>query len=93
MESNSAVPRQTVPDGRYSNSFKVGCNAFEFLLDFGQSYVDSADDSPHTRIVMTPAYARALSELIVQSLRHYESHYGEISNAVEEKPSGESAEL
>ncbi len=24
-------------EGRYANSFKVGQNAFEFIIDFGQS--------------------------------------------------------
>jgi hypothetical protein len=86
MQPDSELPRQTVPDGRYSNFFRVGYNAFEFLLDFGQNYTDSAEDSPHTRIVMLPAYAQALSELLLESLRHYESNHGEIPKAAEASP-------
>jgi len=86
MEPKSVVPRQPVADGRYSNFFKVGCNAFEFLLDFGQAYADSDEDNVHTRIVTTPTYARALSELLIASLRHYERHFGQIPYEPEEEP-------
>ncbi len=85
MEPNSVVPRQTTDAvGRYSNSFKVGYNAFEFLLDFGQSYMDSDGESVHTRIVTTPPYAKALSELLIESLRYYETNFGQIPQASEE---------
>ena len=38
-------------EARYSNDFKVGHNAFEFLLDFGLFYPDSSEARLHTRIV------------------------------------------
>jgi hypothetical protein len=64
-------------EGRYSNSFMVGYNAFEFLLDFGQAYTDDTGEA-HTRIVVMPCYAKALSELLLESLRQYQASYGSI---------------
>lgn len=91
MEPNTTAPRQTADaDGRYSNFFKVGHNAFEFLLDFGQAYVDGAGDAVHTRIVTTPPYARALADLLLKSLHHYESNFGPIPRAPEQESMEES---
>jgi hypothetical protein len=67
--------------GVYTNHFKVGFNAFEFVVDFGQAYEDAAFDAPHTRIVTGPAYAKALSTLLIQSLASYEAAFGTIPDA------------
>jgi hypothetical protein len=75
----------TDAEGRYSNFFKVGFNAFEFLVDFGQVYVDGGEDAVHTRIVMIPTYAKALSELLIESLGHFEANFGPIPYAPEEE--------
>jgi len=90
MEPNTIAPRPTDADGRYSNYFKVGHNAFEFLLDFGQAYVDAGGDAVHTRIVTTPPYARALADLLLKSLRHYEANFGPIPRAQEDEALEES---
>jgi hypothetical protein len=74
--------------GRYSNFFKIGYNAFEFLLDFGQVYLDSGGDNIHTRIVTTPRYAKALSELLIQTVTDYETNYGQILDAPDEEAPG-----
>ena len=76
---------QTDAQGRYSNFFKIGYNAFEFLLDFGQAYAGDDSTHVHTRIVITPPYAKALAELLNGSLSHYESSYGEIPAALAEE--------
>jgi len=73
-------------EGRYSNYFRIGYNAFEFLVDFGQAYAD--DDSAgevHTRIVIMPSYAKALAALLTTSLREYESSFGPIPDAPDEE--------
>ena len=54
-------------EGRYANFFQVGHNAFEFLIEFGQQ-----DGGIHTRIYVSPQYARVLSDLLVNSLREHE---------------------
>jgi hypothetical protein len=65
-------------EGRYSNYFKVGFNSFEFILDFGQAYEDGAREVLHTRIITGPAYAKALSRLLTDSLAAYERTCGPI---------------
>ena len=65
-------------EGRYANYFKVGHNAFEFLIDFGQCYPEGTDPRLHTRVITSPAYAKALSETIHESLVRYEQAFGPI---------------
>ena len=45
------------PEGRYANYFKIGHNAFEFVLDFGQLYPENGQEQIHTRIITSPIYA------------------------------------
>lgn len=86
MGFDAAVPPTIVrSEGRYSNYFRVGYNAFEFLVDFGQAYADDDSSELHTRIIIAPSYAKALSELLIESLRQYEAINGEIRNAQEEE--------
>jgi len=59
------------PEGRYANFFRIGFNAYEFVLDFGQQY-EPAAERIHTRIVTTPALARNLCETIEQTLQDYD---------------------
>lgn len=63
---------------RYANYFKVGHNAFEFLLDFGQSYGQSGEAAPHTRIVTTPVYAKTFAQTLQEAIARYEQVFGAI---------------
>lgn len=65
-------------EGKYTNYFKIGFNSFEFIVDFGQAYDDTLRALRHTRIVTSPAYAKALSQLLADSLAAYERAHGEI---------------
>ena len=65
-------------EGRYANYFKVGHNAFEFLLDFGQFYAESQRAQFHTRIITNPIYAKYLLGILQQSLERYEQTFGAI---------------
>lgn len=66
-------------EGRYSNYFSVGHNAFEFLFDFGQLYGEEIKPRLHTKIVTSPYYAKALSETLDESIRQYERTHGTIA--------------
>jgi hypothetical protein len=55
-------------EGRYANFFQIGHNLFEFLIEFGQQ-----DGGIHTRIYVSPQYARVLSDLLLQTLQQYDS--------------------
>ena len=65
-------------EGRYANSFQVGHNAFEFLLDFGQVTPESEQTHFHTRIITSPVYAKALTETLRESIHQYEQAFGAI---------------
>ena len=70
-------------EGRYANYFKVGHSAFEFVLDFGQFYQDNGGAQFHTRIITSPAYGKALFELLRDSIAQYEQTFEPIRGAEE----------
>ena len=73
-------------EARYANYLSVGNNSFEFLLDFGQFYPERDAPLVHTRIVTSPAYAKAFHKTIVESLDRYEQTYGPIGEPDDEEP-------
>ena len=68
------------PEGQYSNYFKVGHNAFEFVLDFGQFYPENGDAQLHTRIITSPIYLKNLLETLRESIERYEQTFGNIQD-------------
>jgi Protein of unknown function (DUF3467) len=64
--------------GRYANYFKLGYNAFEFVLDFGQFYNGNKDPRFHTRIITSTVYAKTLLKLLQDSLDGCEQALGVI---------------
>ncbi len=62
-------------EGRYSNYFVVGHNAFEFVVDFGQMYAGS-QVSFHTRIITSPPYAKELLKVLHGAVEEYEKQFG-----------------
>ncbi len=65
-------------EGRYANYFKVGYNAYEFVLDFGQFYAEGEAAQFHTRIITSPVFARALATTLIDSLALFEQTFGAI---------------
>jgi Protein of unknown function (DUF3467) len=68
-------------EGRYANHFSVGHNAFEFVLDFGQFYPDGGRARVHTRIIISPSYAKAFDETLRGSIEQYEDTFGKVAGA------------
>ncbi len=66
------------PNGRYANYFTVAHNAFEFLFDFGQIYTQDKPATVHTRVIMTPVYAKSFLGLLQESIEQYEQLFGTI---------------
>ena len=64
---------------QYANYFKVGQNAFEFLIDFGQCYPNGGKEHFHTRIISSPYYANILLKILQESIERYEKAFGAIS--------------
>ncbi|PYV42582.1 MAG: DUF3467 domain-containing protein [Acidobacteria bacterium] len=71
-------------EGRYTNYFKVGHNAFEFLFDFGQFYPENEQAHLHTRIITSPKCAKYLLESLRESLERYESAFEGVQTGEEE---------
>ena len=83
-EDNSIWDGIDKAEARYANSFRVGYNAFEVLLDFGQ--VSSKTDRPRlqSRIITNPALANALLDMLQESLKQYLSEFGPIPEETKE---------
>ena len=64
--------------GRYANYFKVGHNAFEFVIDLGQYYGDDEHLQLHTRIVTSPVYAKRLLVTLQEAIVQHEDKFGNI---------------
>ena len=67
-------------EGRYANYFKVGHNALEFVIDFGQHYSGSEEAELYTRIVTSPCYAKSLLTTLRESIAQYEKTFGIIKD-------------
>ncbi len=65
-------------EGRYANFFNIGHNAFEVILEFGQFFEGNKQPHMHTRILMSPVYARTFQNLLRESLLKYEQVFGKI---------------
>jgi len=62
-------------EGQYANYFKVGHNAYEFVIDFGQYYPENDQAELYTRIITSPAYAKSLLETLRESIERYEKSF------------------
>jgi hypothetical protein len=81
MTCHSPSKRQPLSKSLYANYFEVGHTAFEFVIDFGQSY-SGQDSACHTRIVTSPIYARALLATLGRAVDEHARLFGcEIENA------------
>ena len=85
-----AVQARDPPEGRYVNYFQVGQNAFEFVIDFGQSYEEQATPVIHTRIVMSPTYADVLLRTLSESVARHRLAFGAIDAGDDAAGNGDS---
>lgn len=53
----------------YANYLRVGYNAFEFFLDFGQNLPGLGGESFHTRIVTSPEHLHAFLQTLIEAAR------------------------
>ena len=66
-------------EGRYANYFEVGHNAFEFIINFGQSYIGEPETNLHTRVVTSPFYAKMLLVVLQKAVSQYEESHGRVA--------------
>jgi hypothetical protein len=72
-EQHDARPPGLV--GRYSNVFRVGFNAFEVVVEFGEQFSDDEHPSMHTRMITNPVFARGLVDSLNEALANYDRMY------------------
>lgn len=65
-------------EGRYANHFKIGHNAYEFVIDFGQYYSETGKARLCARIITNPCYVKSLFETLRESIERYEENFGPI---------------
>ena len=65
-------------EGQYANCFRVGFNAFEFLIDAGQSDADGRRARTVNRVTTNPGSAKELCRTLQKTLEEYERAFGVI---------------
>jgi hypothetical protein len=78
--NRKSPPRKNNLEGRYANYFKVGHNAFEFVLDFGQYYPESNKAEMYTRIITSPVYAKRLMKTLKDAIGQHEAQFGRVTD-------------
>jgi hypothetical protein len=78
-EEDSSITDEEL-EGQYANHYRVGYNAFEFLIEFGQLYEGESKARFHTRIISNPIYIKELFKILRESIESYENHYGPIND-------------
>ena len=63
-------------EGRYANCLRVGHNAFEFVLDFGQVFSENEKAELCARIVTSPNHAKAMLETLQEAVDTFEQTFG-----------------
>jgi hypothetical protein len=82
ISKDKAPPKKNKIKGRYANYFKVGYNAYEFIIDFCRYYPKSDFCSEIEkaelceRIITSPVYAKALMNILLKSIKEYEDTFG-----------------
>ena len=78
MSNGNKDRRAALPEGRYANVFRIGFNAQEFLLDFGQLRQGDGEDEGEQffiRIISVPINVKRLLTLLQQSIESYEETF------------------
>lgn len=76
----NTFPKKNALEGKYANYFKVGHNAFEFVLDFGQYYPGNDQAKLITRVITSPKYVKTFSRTLLEALKQFEMLYGTIED-------------
>lgn len=72
-------PKDRDLEGRYANTFEIGYNAVEFLIDFGQYHPENGERF-FIRVITCPKYAKELLKVLQCAIDAYENKYGVIED-------------
>ena len=67
----------------YLNTFRIGYDAYKFLLDFGITCPDPITSKYQSRVVMAPSCAKVFYEKFGQAVRNYEFENGSVNKEIE----------
>ena len=67
-------------EGRYANCLRIGNNAVEFVLDFGQQVVGAAAPDVVMRVFTTPVSVKEFLHVLEESVSNYEATFGSIES-------------
>ena len=71
----------------YVNYFEVAHNRYEFLIEFGQyrhgKEAEAGMSVIHTRLALSPPYAKMLSDLLTKATAEHEKAHGPIASIAE----------
>lgn len=62
-------------EGKYANYFAVGYNSCEFVIDFGQLYLNHEEAELSVRIITSPEHVKILQEVLAESIQEYKENY------------------
>ena len=71
-------------EAHYANCFKIGHNAFEFIIDSGHMTGEGTGVRLTARILTNPRSAKSLYQTLQRALEEYEQSFGMISCGKEE---------
>ncbi len=72
------VDRSNMGEGRYANYAEIGHNAYEFVFDFGQVWLDGDLARVYVRVVTNPETAQRLCGALDNALSAYRTTFGVI---------------
>jgi len=75
---------EEVAQGRYINFTLANFNKEEFVLDFVFMQPQTGKANVRSRIIVTPANAKRLAMLLMESVSNYEQKYGPISHNIDD---------
>ncbi|HLF25243.1 MAG TPA: DUF3467 domain-containing protein [Anaerolineae bacterium] len=76
MQINIEVPADL--EAIYSNFALITFSPSEVIVDFARVLPNTPKSKVHVRILMTPMHAKLLLNALTDSLRKYETQFGEI---------------
>ena len=73
-------------EGRYANYAEIGHNAFEFIFDFGQVWLDANPAHIYLRVITSPETAQRLYSALDNALAQYRTAFGDIREGAPPEP-------
>lgn len=80
------VDRSNMGEGHYANYAEIGHNAYEFIFDFGQVWMDADPARVYIRVITTPETAQRVYAALKNALAAYRTAFGEVAPDVPPEP-------